>query len=65
MDSKEPTTDAVVLFLEREIAQVQNSRYGEEERRSPGITASLYQALERRKKKEIAHQPVPSEANNA
>ena len=64
MDSKEPTTDAVVLFLEREIAQVENSRYGEEERRSPGITAFLYQALERRKK-EIAHQPVPSEANNA
>lgn len=64
MDSNEPTTDAVILFLEREIAQVENSRYGEDERRSPGITASLYQALERRKK-EIAHQPVPSEANNA
>jgi len=64
MDSNELTTDAVILFLEREIAQVENSRYGEDERRSPGITAYLYQALERRKK-EIAHQPVPSEANNA
>jgi len=64
MANTQSDADAVVLFLKQEIAQVENSRYGEDERRSPGITAYLYQALERRKK-EIAHQPVPSEANNA
>ena len=43
--------DPVISFLEGEIAQIEASRYGEEELATPGLLAWLHRQIEERKAK--------------
>jgi len=43
--------DPVITFLEGKIAQIEASRYGEEERTTPGLLAWLHCQIEERKAK--------------
>jgi hypothetical protein len=47
----EAMKDPVIAFLEGKIAQIEASRYGEEERAMPGLLAWLHRQIEERKAK--------------
>lgn len=48
---EETMKDPVIAFLEGKIAQIEASRYGEEERAMPGLLAWLHRQIEERKAK--------------
>jgi hypothetical protein len=47
--SKTYEQDEIIECLKRQIQEIENSRYGEQERKTPGTLATLYQAIEERK----------------
>ena len=46
-----PMKDPIITYLENKIAQIESSRYGEEERATPGLLAWLHRQVEERKAK--------------
>ena len=51
LQHEEPMKDPVISFLEDKIAQIEASRYGEEERAMPGLLVWLHRQIEERKAK--------------
>ena len=50
---EEQMKDPIITYLENKIAQIESSRYGEEERATPGLLAWLHRQVEERKVKAI------------